>query len=185
MNKFVRLATGLDIAPIVAQLAAHPELWNQHTQRKLARNSPHAQMDDIWLRYRAFDELQSPLDYLTPHFAEFYPAWRTLTTLQPLVFDLLARTRCVYLGGILLTRIPPGGKILPHHDRGSWHAEFHNCKVYVPLQSDEGCWNTCEDERVHMAPGDAWSFDNLRTHSVENDSTRDRMTLIVSMRHDV
>jgi aspartyl/asparaginyl beta-hydroxylase (cupin superfamily) len=86
-----------------------------------------------------------------------------------------------YLGGVLITRLPPGGMIAPHHDRGGWHAEYLNCKVYVPLWGDD-CLNTCEGEELVMKPGEAWTFDNLKVHSVHNRSTTDRAVLIICMR---
>jgi hypothetical protein len=33
-----------------------------------------------------------------------------------------------------------------------------------------------------MKPGEAWTFDNLRTHSVENNGDTERVTLIVCAR---
>lgn len=183
-KNFFLLATGIDTRPVLEQLAENPQLWNEHTYRKASAGSPHAQMDDIWVRYRKFEELNSPASFNEPHLAEFYPAWRTLSGLRPIVMGLFAHTQCTYLGGVLITRIPPGGKILPHHDRGAWHAEYHNVKVYVPLQSNSGCVNICEDEQINMQTGDAWTFDNLRTHSVENNGDTDRITLIISMRYD-
>lgn len=180
--RFLRVATGIDVSPLLAQIDAQPELWDQHSQRRTHDGSPHSAMRDIWVRYRAFDELTSPAAYGEPHFATFYPAWNKLPALRPIVFGLMAQAGAVYLGGILITRIPPGGKILPHHDRGSWHAEFHNAKVYVPLRSNSRCVNTCEDQSAVMMPGEAWYFDNLRTHSVENNGDQERITLIISMR---
>lgn len=181
MNHF-QLLGNVDVGPAVRRLNKHPELWNQHRHRKDAQSTPHAAMDDIWLRFRPFAELKEPADYLQPHFAEFYPAWYALPELYPIVFGIMAKVRAVYLGGILITRIPPGGKILPHHDRGGWHAEFHNCKVYVPLKANDRCINRCEDEAVVMKPGEIWSFDNLKVHSVENNGETERVTLIISMR---
>lgn len=134
------------------------------------------------MRFRPIAELTSPEKFREPHFAEFYPAWHALPSLQPIVFDLMAKVQAVYLGGILITRISPGGKILPHDDIGSWHAEYHDCKVYVPLQANAQCVNHCLDESVVMQAGQAWIFNNLLTHSVDNDGETNRITAIVCMR---
>ena len=72
--------------------------------------------------------------------------------------------------------------MLPHDDRGSWHAEWLNTKVYLPIQSNPGCLNICEDDRVSMQEGEAWTFDNLKTHSVENNGDTARVTAILCMR---
>jgi hypothetical protein len=180
--KNFHLLDRINVSEAVRQLDAHPELWNQHRHRKDAPGSPHNQMDDIWLRYRAFQELREPADYLKPHFAEFYPAWHELPAIRTIVRRVFVSVPAVYLGGVLITRIPPGGKILPHHDRGGWHAETMNYKVYVPLKANPECVNRCEDESVVMKPGEVWTFDNLKVHSVENNGETERVTLIISMR---
>lgn len=175
-----RIASGINVGPALAQLNAHPELWNEHPNRT-AENSPHYGIPDIWLRYRPLEELTSPERFREPHFATFYPAWYALPALTPIVFGLMAKVRATYLGGILITKIPPGCRVKPHDDRGSWHAEAMNCKVYVPLQANERCVNYCENDSAVMRAGEAWTFNNLLHHSVENNGDTDRITLIVCM----
>ena len=91
--------------------------------------------------------------------------------------------RAVRIGGVMITRIPPGGRIEPHADDG-WHAKYYNTKLYVVLQSNPQCVNRVEDERVSMAPGEVWYFDNLKEHEVVNDGPDDRITLIICLRCD-
>jgi len=90
--------------------------------------------------------------------------------------------KAVELGGILITRIPAGASVKPHHDRGSWHAEFFDRKTYVIVKANERCVNTFEDEEVVMRTGEAYLFNNLVTHSVRNDGDSERITLIICMR---
>lgn len=175
MKNFHLIKSGIDIALLGDQLARSPELWDANPQR---RGGVHAEMTDIWVRYRAIEELKEPKNYREPHFGVFYPAWHALPALRPIVFDLMRDVEAVHLGAILITRIPPGGQILPHDDRGSWHAEFHNCKIYVPIANNPDCLNICEHDRLVMKTGEAWTFDNLRTHSVENNGDTERITLI-------
>ena len=181
MQHFQKISEGIDVAPALAQLEAHPELWNAHPERTFA-GSPHYGIPDIWVRFRDKSELTETRHYGEPHFAVFYDAWHKIPALKPIVFSLMAKVGAVYMGGILITKIPPGKSVRPHNDRGSWHPEFHNCKVYVPLQANDGCVNICEDESAVMRPGEAWTFNNLVTHSVENTGATDRITLICCFR---
>ncbi len=183
MSNFIKLKSGIDVSGIVSQLDAHPELWNANDERT-REASPHYAIPDIWVRFRAHGELTTPGAFREPHFAEFYPAWHALPALEPIVFDIMAsvRPRAVYLGGILITKIPPGGAVKPHNDRGGWHAEFHNTKVYVALKSNPRCVNYCDGDSVVMEPGDAVIFNNLLEHSVENNGVSDRVTLIICLR---
>jgi hypothetical protein len=182
MNNFQLIDQAHRVEHLAVQLDAQPELWNRHSERKTAEGTPHAQMDDIWVRFRPREELTAPQRFVEPHFAAFYPAWDALPALRHHFPSLMHRVRAVYLGGILITKIPPGGRILPHHDRGGWHAEFHNCKVYVPIKSNLAVRQSLRGETVIMQAGEAWTFDNLKVHSVENNGTTDRITAIICMR---
>jgi hypothetical protein len=42
--------------------------------------------------------------------------------------------------------------------------------------------NHCEDESIVMQAGEAWMFDNLNIHSVENNGATERITAIICMR---
>lgn len=182
MRNFKRLREGFNVAAVLHELGENQHLWDANKDRTVSPDSPHFGVPDIWVRFRAKEELTSPQAFSEPHFASFYPAWGNLPSLHPIVYDLMAQVRAVYLGGILITKIPAGGQVKPHNDTGGWHAEWHDTKVYVPLQANEGCINHCEDEHVTMRAGEAWSFDNLKTHSVENHGTTDRITAIICMR---
>lgn len=181
MQNFQQLFRGIDPAPALAEIDAHPELWGADPERTAAPNSPHAQSQDIFLRFRPRRELHEPADFGAPHFAEFWPAWSLLPALHPIVFNLMRQVSAVYLGGCMLTRIPGGAAILPHHDDG-WHAQFMNRKAYVILRANAACINFCGDEVVVMEPGTAWLFRNDIEHSVENRGQTDRIAMIITMR---
>jgi len=181
MKNFHLLAEGIPVDEALDQILAQPHLWDRDPERTSLPNSPHTQSSDIWLRFRPKQELTEPARFGDPHFAAFYSAWHDLPALHPIVFHIMAMVQAVYLGGILITRIPPGKAILPHADKG-WHPEFMNCKAYVILQANEQCLNRCEDETVIMKPGEAWLFNNLVTHSVENRGEKERIALITTMR---
>lgn len=183
MSQFQKLADGIQVSPILAQLDARADLWNKNAAR-LGANSPHRETDDVWVRYRNPTELVGPKSYAEPHFSVWYPAWWSLPALHDTVFALSALVRSTHMGGILLTRIPPGGRVYDHDDRGTWHSEFHNAKVWVPLRANENCFNRCADEMVHMGAGEAWAFDNLLPHSVENNGLTERIALICCFRRD-
>lgn len=180
MRHFVKLAAGVPTNPVLLDLQRNPDLWNAHPVRKTFPGTPHAAMDDIWVRGRAIGELNSPEAYKQPFLSEFYPAWGLLPSLRPLVFSMMAQVQAVHLGGILITRLPPGGSILPHTDLDSWHARHFNTKLHLTLAGRSQSF--CGGENVTMLTGDLYVFDNLIIHSVDNDAVEDRVVLIVSMR---
>jgi hypothetical protein len=187
LRHFEKIADSIDVAPVLAELAAHPELWDQHSIRKTAPGTPHAQMSDIWVRYNDVTKFAKAGDYRgfnDAHVPIWYPAWRALPALRPIIFDLMALTQGEMLGGVLITRIPPDGGIAPHADRG-WHVEHYD-KFYLSLQSARGAVFGCEHdggrEELSPNPGEIYLFDNRKSHWVENASDQDRITLIVCIR---
>ncbi len=181
MRHFRLLHNELPVDPILAELDQHPQLWGEHPERIAVPGSPHAQSQDIWLRFRRQEELREPADYGAPHFAEFYPAWHALPSLHEPVFEVMRAVKATYLGGILITRIPAGGRILPHVDTG-WHPEFMNVKAYVILKANPRCVNYCGDEAVIMHPGESWIFRNDITHGVDNNGDGERIAVVITMR---
>lgn len=184
MKYFLKIADGVDVVPLLAQLHRQPALWDAHSARRAAPGSPHGDMQDIWVRYNDEERFKETGDYSRfndAHDPIFYPAWRALPALRPIVFGLMARCEATRLGGVLLTRIPPGGRIDAHTDRG-WHVEYYNCKLYCILQSNPQCVNRTEDEFVAMKAGEVWTFDNTKEHEVVNNGQDDRITLIICLR---
>lgn len=168
----------VDIAPLVAQIEAQPELWNQYNYRKGL--DPHLEMSDIWVRYNDIKNLGPRFN--DEHEAVWYPAYHALPYLKQLIFPLLAKVEGTRLGGVLITKIPPGCEIKPHIDRG-WHVDKFD-KFYISLKSQPGA-NFCSGNEV-LCPkaGEIWRFDNRLAHWLKNESAEDRMTLIVCIETD-
>lgn len=181
MIQFKRLVENVNVSLALEELDGHPFLWNENPER-LKFDSPHRETDDIWLRYRAKAELHNEADYRVPHFGEWYPGWRMMPAFRPIVFGLANFVQATNIGGIFITRIKPGGTVYPHSDKGFWHSEFHNTKVWLPLRANDFCLNHCEGETVQMRVGECWTFDNLKIHAVENKGETERITLIMSFR---
>jgi hypothetical protein len=187
LKHFERVAEGIDVGPLMAQLAEHSKLWDQHSVRKTAPGTPHGQMSDIWVRYNDVAPFAASGDYSRfndAHVPVWYPAWHALPALRPIVFGLMEAMEGEMLGGVLITRIPPGMGIAPHADRG-WHVEYYD-KFYLSLQSAPGAVFGCEHdgvrEELNPLPGELYLFDNRKLHWVENNSDQDRITLIICIR---
>lgn len=184
MRNFQRITEGINVDPLGFLLKKNPELWNQKTLRKDQENSPHLAMSDIWIRYNDDAGARLTGDYSKfhdMHYPIWYPVIETLHPIRQIAMALMAKMGASHLGGILITKIPPGGRIDPHIDT-NWHAQFYNCKLYVPVQTNPNCVNRCEDEFVAMNTGDCWYFNNNVQHEVRNGGNDDRITLIICMR---
>jgi hypothetical protein len=175
------LREGIDVAPLVKQIEQHPELWNEYGLRR--NTDVHADMSDIWVRYNDFANFdpQNPHMFNEKHIPVWYRAWSVLTELHPILFDLMAFVRGEMIGAVLITRIPPGGKILPHVDV-SWHVDYYD-KFYLALKSPKGVAFSFEDNvDIYPRVGDLHLIDNRKRHWVYNDSDEEKMTLIMCIR---
>lgn len=185
MRLFHKLAEGVTVLPLLHQIQARPDLWNQETLRTTHPQSPHTQVDDILLRFNDLEKWKATQDaaaVLDEHESIAYPAWKALPQAQAIVFGLMADVRAVRLGRVMITRLAPGGEIAPHEDGGS-HAAYFD-RYHVVLQGLPGSLFRCGGETVSMRTGEVWWFDNATTHSVVNNSSDDRIHMIVDLRLD-
>jgi hypothetical protein len=188
VKHFELIDSGVDVAPLLAEIEAHPELWDQRPERLDAPESPHAQMADIWLRYndiKPYLSGEKTGDFGGEHVPVWYPAYGALrAVIRPIIFDLMGLVEGEMLGGVLITKIPHGCEIKPHVDK-SWHVDYFE-KFYVTLKSAPGAVFGCESEgeTEELSPkvGEIWLFDNHKTHWVMNQSGQDRITLIICIR---
>jgi hypothetical protein len=183
VSLFLRLAERIDVTPINLELLRVRDLWDANTTRKTYGGSPHRAMSDIWVRFRDPAEIVGLDSHKSEYRNIFWPAWQCLPSLRPLISALKNRVDAVELGNILITRLPAGASILPHDDRGSWAAEYYNCKLHTTLAGT--ALVRCGAETVRMKEGEVWTFDNLIEHEIVNDGASDRVSLIVSMRTEI
>ena len=181
MLYFQKMPYQIDVSKLNAELKAHPSLWGQHGWRKSDPSKVHSEMTDIWVRYNDIGKYPKfDSSFNDPHVPVWYEAWEKLPALKPIVRKLMVDEEGEMLGGVLITQIPPGGRIAPHEDKG-WHVGYYD-KFYVSLESHPGATFHCGNEVINPKTGDCWRFDNRREHWVNNDSAGFRRTLIVCIR---
>jgi hypothetical protein len=178
MNSFLKIAHGIDMLPLQLALQKKPHLWGQHGARKYAEASPHLAMTDIWVRYNHIDNLGP--NFNDEHDSVWYPAINDLPQVRPIVMGLMARVEGERLGGVLITKIPPGGSIAPHVD-GGWHAGYYE-KYYVAVKNDPGAVFGFPDGDIHANTGDVYWFRNDIPHWVNNDSSDERIAMIACIK---
>lgn len=170
------------LSPIMRQIDACDDLWNLYGFRNVTHNSPHADVDDIWLRANAPNYIDpfNPKKFLETHNPVWYSAADRIDVRQ-LCGMVIEHTLGHDVGGVLITRIPAGKGVGWHRD-GGWNQQHYDTKVAVMLQSNREQAFCFEQEAMVTEPGDAFCFWNEYPHCVVNDSDEDRMTLIFSIR---
>jgi len=171
-----------DVREAVRQIDGNPSAWNRHRDRMDRYGSPHTAVSDIWVRYNPIENMaKDPTGFFQrEHESKWYPVADEIPAVRALVCKLFKDVGGSLLGGVLVTRIPPGESVKPHIDTG-WHAGFYE-KFAIQLKGNSEQAFCFEDAHLSALPGDAYTFDNSRLHWVTNDSDSDRMTLIVCIK---
>ncbi len=175
MPKIELIVEGVDVAPMVAALEAHPELWSQFTTRTENPESPHHGTQDIWARWADPATVQSD----GSHMSTWFPPAGVLPV-KEMAGQVMALTGALQLGGVLITRIPAGESVKPHVDTG-WHAGYYE-KFAVQVAANEKQAFCFHGEKLVTKPGDVFRFDNSHEHWVTNDSDEARVTAIFCIR---
>lgn len=175
MRYFFKLAENVMVMPLMEQLARHPELWNEDKTRTTFEGTPHGAADDVLLRFGAAngDDLE----------AVDRARMQTLRGVKQLALNIMQLVNGSRLGRVIVTRLEPGKKILPHADVKGAYSSYYT-RYHVVLQGLPGSLFSCGDETVNMRTGDVWWFDAKAEHSVSNNSADDRVHLLVDVRID-
>jgi hypothetical protein len=186
VKNFQLVAAGINVFPLLHAIQHKPELWDAHRWRTEYKGTPHKDVQDIWLRYSDTKATADPSN-VRPVVQDtrpvWYPAYKELPQVRPLLFDLMRRVEAYELGRVLITRIPPGGRILPHKDAdGAYTETADGVRYHIALQGLPGSLFRCGDETVCMQTGTCWSFNHREEHEVINNSADARIHLLVDLR---
>lgn len=176
----------LPVKQLQEELLANYDKFDKYDFRRTVPNSPHAEMQDIWVRYNdinPFLEKGSLEGFNCEHDSVWYPVIESFPSLKKVVFELMHAVDGERLGGILITKLPPGGKIASHTDAG-WHAQYYD-KFYIPILNAKGAIFGFDDGVIDPDLGDAWWFDNSNSHWVDNNTDSDRIAMIVCVRTEM
>jgi len=190
MRNFVKIAENVDVVPVQLALASSG-LWNQFTLRTRTEGSPHRELDDIWLRMNDLEKCRQvasdPGIFVDHRESINYPAWSQLPYVRKLVMNLTAMVEGERIGRVLISRLPPGKRILPHKDIGEDLTRYYDNEPYFSrfhlcIQGLPGSIFRCGEEEVQMRTGEAWWFRNDIDHEVINNSADDRIHVVMDIR---
>ncbi|HWK50313.1 MAG TPA: sulfotransferase, partial [Steroidobacter sp.] len=157
---FYRLPLRLDVERLRAEVAALPaEAWVRHPNDLKGNSAARlisvdgGENDDVSGRMQATAHLQQ----------------------SPYIRQILASLGVVWSRSRLL-RLAPGA-IVPEHADINYHW-FTRVRLHIPIVTRPEVRFYCADQVVHMAAGEAWVFDNWRSHRVENFTSDERIHLV-------
>lgn len=183
MRNFLKIAEGVDVLPLLHAVHRKPHLWNANKFRTSFPNTPHVDVSDIMLRFSDPDNCTTVGNVIGDMTNVFHPAWMELPEARGPILDLMRRVGAFELGRVLITKLPPGGRILPHADKdGDYVQTPDRARYHVVLQGLPGSLFRTGDETVCMRAGEVWWFNAHEEHEVVNNSADDRVHLLVDVR---
>lgn len=190
MRNFLRIATGVNVTPLMLALARRPELWTEDTFLRHYPQGPFGQIDSVMLRFPqkiVFDGedqeeklalyKQNMLPGFDQHESIDYPAYALLPEARAIVMNVFAAVAGERLGRVMVNRIAPGGRIFPHADTPE-HADYFR-RFHVVLQSEPGVIFRAGDEQTYWETGSVFWFNNKLDHEVINNSAVDRIHMVI------
>lgn len=174
MHNFHVLAQNLAIGPLLATLKRHPELWDQDRLRTTLPGGPHGQAQDILLRFGKPD-----VDDIGPF--ENRPSMAVLGAMTT-ALGVMQMVGGSELGRVMITSLPPGARILPHADEGTYARRF--TRHQIMLSCLPGVQFICGGETFCAQSGDLFWFNSALEHQVVNNSADERIAMIVDCRID-
>lgn len=175
MRYFYCLTAGINITPIMTDIARCPDLWDADNLRTTFEGTPHKDVSDILLRFGSpdGDDLE----------ARDLEAMRMVRSGKKTALDVMNLVGGSRLGRVVITRTPPGKRILPHRDVLGKYANYYT-RYHLVLHGLPGSLFTCGDETVNMKTGELWWFNAAAEHSVINNSADDRIHMLIDVRVD-
>ncbi len=152
-------------------------VWKEDTYLRKHPQGPCGNVESIILRFPKTEPLEGSVD---EHESDDQPVFSLLPEARPLIFSLMSEVAGERLGRCIINKLKSGGIVYKHCDSES-HARYYD-RFHIVLQSSGGCVFRCEDEQVSMQVGEVWWFNNALEHEVINNSSDDRIHLIIDIR---
>jgi hypothetical protein len=184
VKNFRKLDFSFDAEALMAALAVHRWIWTLDTFWKTYPMPIFHEVDTVYLRFPKKDvflENKGGYDAMDCH---NQPALLFLPQFDETIKRLVQFTCAERLGRVLVNRLAPGCRVLPHSDTGGT-APYYD-RIHLVLRGADGvefrCGEGFAEEVACMKTGEAWWFDNSKVHEVVNNSHSERVHLIVDVK---
>jgi hypothetical protein len=179
MSHILAIGTA-DVMPLMMEITRQPQLWKADTYLRDYPQGPFGDTETIFLRFPPASVTELERGERDQHECVWMDGAVHLPAARPLIFQLMTRVAGERLGRVMINKIRPGGRIVPHADTPV-HAEYWD-RHHIVLQSDKGATFRVGDETVHMPTGTVWWFQNKLEHEARNGSAIDRIHMVIDIR---
>ena len=85
MRNFHQIAENVPVLPLAHAIARNPQLWNEHKFRTEFPNTPHVDVDDIWLRFSDPEKCTTTSNVIGDDKPIWYDAIHLLPEVKPII----------------------------------------------------------------------------------------------------
>jgi len=192
MKYFTKIAEGVDVAPLLAQIKENEELFRA-IRPDILPWQPGYEHRELWaiplrmtpFRADVFEDEQSCKEAQDELIAFDTDNFRHFSEARPFVYSLLDYIQGGHVGRCAIAKLNPGKKVYGHYDKGL-SAEFYT-RFQIVLEGGKDNWIHCgikdgEQEHVEMMPGEIWTFSHRDWHYFTNRSDKPRTYLNIDIR---
>lgn len=196
MRNFNVIRDGMDVRALALAVSMDPARWEADTFLRKYPQGPFGDTDTIMLRFPEIAEgltdeqvelyKQNKLPGYDQHESIFWPAWDALPQAHDFIYDLARFTRATRIGRVLINRVRPGGRIFRHADTPE-HCRYWR-RFHLVIQGQPGAVIMCgeeedgsKDETMQMLTGRLFWFRNDLYHEVRNESSVDRISMVIDL----
>lgn len=173
---FKRVFAGIDTDSIKKELLINEEFWHADTSRqdkiKVQRDT-----QTIFIRSvdKRFSNGRQSLDVHESRETKYHSEFPSTSG----IIAELTKKIGGELGRLLLVRLRPSGRVLPHVDHGEYYAIRE--RFHLVVASRGGSRMAAGDEISVWQEGEVWWFNNKIIHSAENRSDEYRVHVIFDL----
>jgi orotate phosphoribosyltransferase len=174
MRFFRQIRTGVDVAPLLAEIAAGENAWLADTSRQ-TKVAAQRETESIFLRVAAKRrdiDLRENQETRSTLMCDAFP-------LAVAFMESVAQEFGSTLERATIVRLKPNSTVDRHIDTGAYY--FLRDRFHLVLASAKGSVLSSGDEQVRMWPGELWWFDNKQHHWAQNEGDQWRIHYIFDL----
>jgi len=174
MKFFRRIRAGVDVAPLLQEIAQNDEAWLADTSRQ---DNIQVQRDTNTI-FLSRAVRRPDLNVNENQESELTPAAKLFPTALAFMQEIAAEMNAT-LSRATIVRLKPKSQVYPHVDAGSYY--FLRDRYHLVLRSKAGSVLMSGDEQVRMQEGELWWFNNKQYHEAYNESDEWRIHYIFDL----
>lgn len=176
MKHFRRFNQGIDPQPFLCEIDAIEGIWHEQMGRQAAAT---VQREALAIPIRGLRKsAQGDRARRDVHESRWTSGSARLPHTRGFL-ETFAEERGGLLSRAKIVKLPAGGRVYPHIDRGEYYRLRD--RYHLVLHSPQGSWMRAGDEEVHMRTGELWWFDNKQEHEAANHGGEDRIHFIFDL----